>query len=128
MFGLFNKRRNKVVEIPLDPPDGLYQGVWEKKRMPSPGAQAYAWETLGLSQFTPIGPGVTVREGYRVTAGADQPMVGLAVMLEGVPTSAGQIYGQPLFDPNVGAFTNSPMPIYNNPYPYSSEPYGGKAT
>lgn len=126
MFGLFRRKRAKVVEIPRDPPPGSYQGVWEKKRQPSPGAQAFAWETLSLAQFTPAGPSITVRQGFRVLSGADQPYVGQAVSLEGVPTTAGQVVGQPLFDPENG-FVSSGMPIYNNPFPFSSEPDGGKA-
>lgn len=125
MLGFFRKKK-KVVEIPRDPPDGLYQGVWEKKRQPSPGAQAYAWETLGLSQFTPIGPAVTTRVGIAPLPGTPQPYIrGKAVSLQGVPTTAGQIIGQPLFDPASG-FVANPMPLVNNPYPFSSEPAAGQ--
>lgn len=125
MFGFFRKRR-KVVEIPRDPPEGLYQGVWEKKRQPSPGAQAFAWETLSLAQFVPAGPSITVRQGIRPLAGTEQPYVGQAVNLDGVPTTAGQMVGQPLYDPNNG-YVGSGLPIYNNPFPFSSEPDGGRA-
>lgn len=124
MFNLF-RRKPKVVEIPRDPPEGLYQGVWEKKRQPSPGAQAYAWETLGLVQFVPSGPSITVRRGISVLPGAPQPAIGLAVPLNGVPLTAGQVVGQPLYDPAQG-FVNSNMGYNQNPFPFSSEPKAGK--
>lgn len=125
MFGLF--KRKKAVLIPRDPPPGGYQGVWEKKRQPSPGAMAFAWETLGLEQFTPIGPGVHVRQGFQVTPGVPQPATGQAVWLDGIPTNAGQVYGQALYDPSTG-YTTGATPIYNNPFPFSSEPAGGSLT
>lgn len=120
-------RRKKKIEIPSnDPPAGMYQGVWEKKRQPSPGAQAYAWESLGLSEFTPIGAGVHTRIGIRPLPGANQPAIGLAVALNGVPTTAGQLFGQPLYDPALG-YTRSSDPAVNVPFPFSSEPIGGRA-
>lgn len=125
MFGFFRKPK-KVVEIPRDPPEGLYQGVWEKKRQPSPGAQAFAWETLSLAQFVPSGPSITVRQGFKPLPGTQQPYVGQAVNLDGVPIVAGQMVGQPLFDPNSG-YVGSGLPIVNNPFPFSSEPAGGRA-
>ena len=123
MLRLF-KRAKKKVEIPRDPPPGMYQGVWEKKRQPSPGAQAYAWESVGLAQFTPIGPSVHVRQGINVLPGAQQPYVGQGVWLDGVPTTAGQVFGQQLYDPNSG-YTSGLPPTFNSPFPYSSEPMGG---
>lgn len=125
MFGLF-KRKKKRVEIPRDPPAGLYQGVWEKKRQPSPGAQSFAWESLGLAPFTPIGPSIHVREGIRPMAGVMQPAVGQAVWLDGVPTTAGQVYGQGLYDESSGGFVRSGMPIINDPFPARHDPIGGK--
>jgi len=125
MFRLFNRRKEKIVEIPRDPPEGLYQGVWEKKRMPSPGAQAYAWETLGLAPFTPIGPAVTTRVGIHPLPGTPQPVSLQAVPLDGIPTTAGQVIGQPLFDPASG-FVNSAMPLIPRPFPFSPEPYAGQ--
>ena len=127
MFGLFKRKAQKVVEIPRDPPPGMYQGVWEKKRQPSPGAQAFAWETLGLGQFSPIGPSINVRVGIRPLPGTEQPVVVMAVNLNGVPTVAGQIFGQALFDQNSpGGYVTGPSQIFNNPFPFSSEPEGGK--
>lgn len=124
MLKLF-RRKPKVVEIPRDPPEGLYQGVWEKRRMPSPGAQAYSWETLSLAQFTPIGPAVNTRIGIQPLPGTPQPVALKAVTLDGVPTTAGQVIGQPLFDPSQG-FVNSNIPYGNTPFPFSTEPQAGQ--
>ncbi len=126
MFGFFRKKKDKIVLEPINPPDGLYQGVWEKKRQPSPGAQAYAWETLGLSPFTPIGPSIFVRRGFTAVSEILQPYVGQAVPLQGTPTVAGQIYGQPLFD-QANGYTSSPTPVNNLPFYIGREPMGGQA-
>ena len=128
MLRYFRRAKKKIVEIPHDPPPGYYQGVWEKKRQPSPGAQAFAWETLGLAQFTPIGPTVNVRKPFNVTPGTMQPAVGLAVTMNGVPTVAGQIFGQGLYDQSAGGsgYTTGPGMLVNEPFPFSSEPSGGK--
>ena len=123
MLNLF-RRKKKVVAIPKQAPGDLYQGVWEKKRQPSPGAQAYAFETLGLAQFTPIGPAVAAREHINPFPGTPQPYVTKAVVLDGIAITAGQIYGQPLYDPSQGYVGNG-MPVINNPFPYSPEPVGG---
>lgn len=125
MLGLFAPKKPKRVKIPPDGSMTTFQNVWEKKRMPSPGAQAYAFESLGLVQFTPIGPSVNVRQGIVPVPGAPQPVSGLAVPLNGIPTTAGQIMGQQLYDPAVG-YAQSIMPIYNSPFPYSNEPPAGQ--
>lgn len=127
MFKLF-RRTKKRIEIPHnDPPPGVFQAVWEKKRQPSPGAQAYAWETLGLAPFSPIGPSVNVRKGISPLAGIEQPVSLQAVVLNGVPTNAGQIYGQALFDPSVGIYTTGIEGVQNKPFPFSDQPIGGAA-
>lgn len=83
----------------VDPNDGYpdYKAVWERKAMPDPGAQNYAWESLGLEPFSPIGPGVRVRIG--ITPLFSQIYTQQAGFLTGIPTTAGQMFGQPLFDP-----------------------------
>ncbi len=128
MLGFFRKKKARIVEIPRDPPEGMYQGVWEKKRQPSPGAQAYAWETLGLPQFSPVGPSITVRQGLAVVAESIQPMVGQAVPISGIPTTAGQIFGQQLFDSTAegGGYTSPVNPINAQPFYIGREPFGGQ--
>lgn len=70
--------------------------TYERKRLPSPGAQNYAFENLGLVEFTPIGPAEHNRLQWQVTAG--QPAyAGLAVWQQGLGgVVQGTIYGYPL--------------------------------
>jgi hypothetical protein len=77
--------------------------AWEDKhaRLPQPGAQAFAWETYQLAEFTLIGPTVAVRRKWSVIQPA-QVHIGLAVPLAGNPLIAGQIFHQPLYNPNTG--------------------------
>ena len=93
--------------------------------MPSPGAMRYAWESLGLEQFTPIGPGVATRKPIVPLPGGDQPYVGLAVRLDGIPTVAGQVVGQPLYNPGQ-PYGSALQPIVNVPFQKNSEPIGGE--
>jgi hypothetical protein len=97
---------------------GTYKAVWQRKPMPDPGAQNYAWESLAMAQFAPSGPSVATRKPIISTMG--QMYVGKAVVLNGIPTMAGGIVGQPLMDPNTpGGYTRqlpdgiAPMSAYN---------------
>lgn len=119
------KRRKKVKREPADAPAGAFAHVWERKKQPSPGAQNYAFESLGLVQFTPSGPSVAVREPIVPLQRGPQPVVGQSVITNGVPTVSGQLYGQPLFDPNAG-YVASPSPIINVPYQKTADPIGGQ--
>jgi hypothetical protein len=113
---------------PVDPNagEGNYLNVWERKDMPDPGAQAYAWETLGLEPFSPIGPGVRTRIGIKPLFA--QVYTEQAVILNGIPTTAGQIFGQPLFDPSAPgsgytmglALPGSPLAALNIPANYNA--------
>lgn len=81
--------------------DGLH---WVRKRLPGPGAMNYAYDSLALSETTPIGPGVRQRQFWATT----QTPLFVGEMMR--PTSGyggvahGQAVSQPLFDP------------YNNTY------------
>lgn len=108
---------------------GPYKSVWERKRLPDEGAQSYAWETLGLVQFTQIGAGVSVRDPD-FDAVLHRPLyVYQGGITNGLPMTAGGIYGQPLYDNNgnvVDAPGNpgvSPMIAWN--IPVSIMPEGG---
>lgn len=76
-----------------------------KKRLPSPGAQNYAFDTLGLVEFDPIGGGVQQQQQMRAFEPSFLYVNGQSVVTNGfgglVP---GQIFYQPLIDP------------YNNTY------------
>lgn len=80
---------------------------WTRKRLPSPGVQNYAWETLGLVEFTVIGPATANLMQYRSIQGPQVYLAGQAVVtnsLGGLQT--GQAIFQPLFDPNSGMYGN----------------------
>lgn len=97
----FLRKRTKKIEIPPDPNEGLFHQVWGRKRLPGPGAMNYALESLALAPFPVSGPTVAVRQPRMVTQ-APQEYVMQAVMIAGVPTQAGQILAQPLYDPALG--------------------------
>lgn len=125
MLNIFRRKSKKIVEIPYnDPPPGMYQGVWERKRMPSPGAQRYAWQSLALAQFSPIGPSVSNRDAILPLSDFQQSYVAKAITLDGIPLTAGQIISQPLYDPDAG-YGGPEFLRLNNPHQKHSEPIGG---
>ncbi len=77
--------------------------VNKKGNLPDPGAQAFAWETLQQAAFTPIGAGNLAIAMRSVPFGNGVPvMTQQGAIVNGVPTTAGQIYGQPLLNPITG--------------------------
>jgi hypothetical protein len=91
-----------IVPVKFDFP-GLYHGVHERKGQPDVGgAREYAWESLALAEFSPIGPSVAQREHWRVTAISGDWFPAQQLAQSGIPTQSGQLVGQPLFDPNGG--------------------------
>jgi len=88
-----------------------YQPAWQRQNLPDPAAMNYSWETLGLVQFSPIGPSVTVRNPFSTLF--SQMFAGLTVKLTGVPLVQGQIIGQPIFDPNSGYTAERQQPLPN---------------
>jgi len=82
---------------------GFYH--WVKKDLPDPGAQNYAFESLGLTEFTPIGAGVAQRQMFNVLQPPSLFVNGQMLLTSGVGgVAAGQVIFQPLIDP------------YNNTY------------
>jgi hypothetical protein len=75
--------------------------TYERKRLPDPGAQNYAYENLGLVEFSPIGAAESNRGQFRSL----QPPTAYAYLsawLQGVGgLSQGTIYGQPLIAPQL---------------------------
>lgn len=73
---------------------------WTKKQLPTPGTGNYAFDTLGLVEFTPIGTGIWDR---RELPGLQPPQLYIGAQM--VVTNgfgglaAGQIINQPLLDP-----------------------------
>jgi len=114
-FGLgFLKRRVKQVEIPPGADPLLFHQSWERKRLPGPGAMNYAYESQALAPFPVAGPTIAVRQPRAVFQG-QQSMVLQSVSIAGVPTQAGQVLAQPLFDPQTGTATGLQP---QNPLPY----------
>lgn len=77
--------------------------VWEKKRLPTPGALNYAFETLMLPEFSPIGTGVPYHNleiGLHPSYMASSfiPTAGLGGITFGQPRS------QPLTDQPLGPY------------------------
>lgn len=113
MFNLFKRRPKPTVIVPLDQ-RGPFHAVWTKQRQPSPGMMTYSYGTLGLAPTSPIDHAVAVRMQINATQPL-QPVVTNAVQTMGVPLVAGQIFGQPLFDPNAG-YTDPVTGLNNVPY------------
>lgn len=89
---------------------GIYH--WQKKRLPTPGAQNYAFETLGLTEFTPIGAGVRNRNAFRVLQKPQLYVNGQAYLTSGLGgIAAGQMIFQPLLDPYNGQYGGVPVDL-----------------
>jgi len=78
--------------------------AYERKEPPSPGAQNYAYEALGLVEFTPIGAGVSNRRQLHVFQ--PSPLYVLqAVPLQGLGgLQQGQWFSYPLDNPESDTF------------------------
>lgn len=116
---------------------GTYHAVWENKAQPDgAGAYRYAWESLDLAQFSPIGPGTAVRRQIRETQPGGYWFSSKQVVENGIPTIAGQLLHEPLIDPERGYVPDgltlgypdaagynipserAPMTRYSDPNPY----------
>lgn len=90
----------------------MFHMAWENKhgRLPEPGAEAWAYESLALFEQSPIGPSVIIQEPLQsTTAGL---FAGQAVPLQGIPLVAGTVQQAPLFDPDTpGGSVNYPDQI-----------------
>lgn len=77
-----------------------YQPAWSRQPLPDEGTGSYSWETLGLVQFSPIGAGVVVRRlDYDAPLRTPSYVSLPSLPVMGIPTQAGAMYGQPLYDP-----------------------------
>jgi hypothetical protein len=118
---------------------GTYHAVFERKVQPDAGGAAnYAWESLDLAQFTPIGAGTAVRRQLRPTQPGGLWFEANQVWANGIPTRAGQLGNAPLIDPGAGGYVppdislgypdsagfnlvreRALMTHYNDPNPYA---------
>lgn len=89
--------------------DGFFR--WVRKQMPSPGASAYALESLGLVEFAPFNTGILPHFRFKILQGQvlrqDAPAV-LTVGLGGLVN--GQYKLTPLYDPTNNTFGGQPVP------------------
>lgn len=99
----FIKGQHGRVHAPNFVAFGPYQRAWNNTRQPGPGADRFAYDTLDLYRETPVGHGVGQLAYIRPLEG--QVYTRQAVPIVGIPTTSGQIFGQPLLDP---AAINSP--------------------
>lgn len=96
---------------------GPYHAKWRDTAQPTPGAMSYAYDTLALPPFDLIWTGVLVTNKPSALPGTPV-LANQAVKLQGLPLTAGMIYGQPLFDPNAGyAAPPSIGADFNIPFP-----------
>lgn len=87
---------------------GFYH--WMRKRLPTPGAQNYAFESLGLIEQTPIGPSILVGYTFKKTQPAQSYMPNEGIFIAGLGgLVAGQIALQGLYDPNTQTFAGQPI-------------------
>jgi hypothetical protein len=88
---------------------GLFH--WEKKKQLSPGAMAYAFETLALAEFTPIGPSVASRHLFQTVQPPQLYVNNMVVNTTGLGgLYAGQYISQPLLDPSTNSYGGTPIP------------------
>lgn len=107
--GVHNEgQRNSTARFGNDIYENFYH--WVHKKQPGSGAEEFAFETLGLPEFSPIDHAVCVRKGFSVFAGSPQVYVPMVA----VPTngygglSQGQMIMQPLYDPYSNSYAGSP--------------------
>lgn len=106
-MGWFTKKivPQNVQQIALQSPNTRFKGAnwaftYERKRLPGPGAQNYAYELLGLVEFSPIGPAERNRLQWQVVQPSPQ-YAGFDLYLQGVGgLSQGTMYSAPLIDPS----------------------------
>lgn len=93
----------------FDEREGTFAIIHENKRQPTPGAMSYAYESLALPVFEPVGRAQVVKEPRKTFFA--QTYTALAVRTNGVPITAGQVIMQPLYDPNDGYTSGTPINI-----------------
>lgn len=76
----------------------LYHAMFSHKKLPGAGAGEFVWNTYQQPRVSPIGAGTQVRHPFVET---QQPLYAFQMTVPtGMYAIAGQLYSQPLFDPN----------------------------
>ena len=92
--------RDMVAQSPLSRFNPFRAHVYEAKKLPTPGVQNYAYENLGLTEFSIIGPAVVNRMSIKPCAPDMTFFAVFGTYMQGLGGLAtGGIYGQPLVDP-----------------------------
>lgn len=79
-----------------------YKQAWEYRPLPGAGAQQWAWTTLALPMYTPIGWGV--RNKRQLAATASCPVM---VAQQGITLSP--VQGSPIMGQQTGQFVTGPL-------------------
>jgi hypothetical protein len=79
-----------------------YKQAWEYRPLPGAGAQQWAWTTLALPRYTPIGWGV--RNKRQLAATASCPVM---VAFQGATISP--VQGSPVMGQQTGQFVTQPL-------------------
>jgi hypothetical protein len=98
-----------------------YHQAWEYRQLPGAGALQWAWETLALPLYTPIGAGTRNQRQFKATA-SNPVMVavqGITIQpLGGSPIQGdltGEFVTQPLMDVQQAEASGIVYPSYNAP-------------
>ncbi len=99
-----------------------YKQAWEYRPLPGAGANQWAWETLALPLYTPIGSGVRQRRQFMTGERAGGVMVAVQGVtlapLGGTPIGGdltGQFVTQPLLDVQQAEAAGIQTPAYAAP-------------
>jgi len=85
--------------VGFDERPNTFHIVYERKPQPDFGALEYAYESLALPPFPPMGPGVGwIRSMTDIFQRSDQSYIAQTVLPAGIPQTAGFIYGQPMIE------------------------------
>ena len=96
-----------------------YHMAWEFRPLPGAGAAQWAWETLALPMYTPIGTGVRLQRQFMTRGGVMVALQGVTLTdLAGAPIGGdltGQFVTQPLLDVTQAEASGIQTPAYNSP-------------
>jgi hypothetical protein len=109
-----------------------YHMAWEYRPLPGAGANQWAWETLALPMYTPIGAGTRNRRQQMTRGGVMVAVQGVVLTdLAGAPvggTLTGQFTTQPLLDVTQAEAGGIQTPAYTAPanqFEFPSQAMGG---
>lgn len=109
-----------------------YHQAWEFRPLPGAGANQWAWETLALPMYTPIGAGTRNKRQFFTNMGTMVAVQGVVLTdLAGAPVGGdltGQFVTQPLLDVTQAEASGIQTPAYSaapNAFEFPSAAMGG---